>query len=211
MGRGEISGKFPGLVLLASLVCHMCENGLTAFVSGYQKICGMGFEVLRSRSMVASRKYQETTVSHSPIICDTYTKQHKTSSHRKRSLPSGEGTQEKRRQHATKDAHKKSFYFEEQSSPFTAFGAAYMSPKQSAKHAVFQDDDLDAYFDDEDGEDIGTGDNEKEIENTLRQYLAEIGRFPLLTADQELQIARRAANGDKEAHQRLVESNLRLV
>ena len=161
--------------------------------------------------MVASRKYQETTVSDSPIICDTYTKQHKTSSRRKRSLPSEEGTQEKRRQHATKDAHKKSFYFEEQSSPFTAFGAAYMSPKQSTKQAVFQDDDLDAYFDDEDGEDTGTGDNEKEIENTLRQYLAEIGRFPLLTADQELQIARRAANGDKEAHQRLVESNLRLV
>jgi RNA polymerase primary sigma factor len=159
--------------------------------------------------MVASRKYQETTVSDSPIKCDTYAKQHKTSSRRKRSLPTGEGAQEKRRQHTTKDAHKKSFYFEEQSPLFTTFGAAYMSPKQSTKHAAFQDDDLDVYFDDEDDED--TGDNEKEVENTIRQYLAEIGRFPLLTADQELQIARRAANGDKEARQRLVESNLRLV
>ncbi|HEY7419263.1 MAG TPA: sigma-70 family RNA polymerase sigma factor [Ktedonobacteraceae bacterium] len=74
---------------------------------------------------------------------------------------------------------------------------------------VFQDDDLDVYLDDDDSE--RTGENEKEIENTIRQYLAEIGRFPLLTAGQEMQIAQRAANGDKEARQHLIEANLRLV
>jgi RNA polymerase primary sigma factor len=49
------------------------------------------------------------------------------------------------------------------------------------------------------------------VDNAIRQYLAEIGRFPLLTAAQEMQIARRVAEGDLEAQQRLVEANLRLV
>ena len=48
-------------------------------------------------------------------------------------------------------------------------------------------------------------------DNAIRQYLAEIGRFPLLTAGQELALARRVADGDMEAQQRLVEANLRLV
>ena len=48
-------------------------------------------------------------------------------------------------------------------------------------------------------------------DNAIRQYLAEIGRFPLLTAEQELALARRVADGDMEAQQRLVEANLRLV
>jgi RNA polymerase primary sigma factor len=49
------------------------------------------------------------------------------------------------------------------------------------------------------------------VDNAIRQYLAEIGRFPLLTAAQEMQIAQRVAEGDLEAQQRLVEANLRLV
>jgi RNA polymerase primary sigma factor len=60
-----------------------------------------------------------------------------------------------------------------------------------------------------DGEETEGDDNE--IENAVRQYLAEIGRFPLLTAEQELQIAQKVANGDHEAQQRLIEANLRLV
>ncbi len=50
-----------------------------------------------------------------------------------------------------------------------------------------------------------------EGENAIRQYLAEIGRYPLLTAEQELSIARCVADGDVEAHHHLVEANLRLV
>ena len=44
-----------------------------------------------------------------------------------------------------------------------------------------------------------------------RQYLDEIGVSPLLTADEEKELARRAQRGDESARQRMIESNLRLV
>lgn len=52
---------------------------------------------------------------------------------------------------------------------------------------------------------------EGEVDSAFRQYLGEIRRYPLLTAEQELEIARRIARGDAEAYQCLVEANLRLV
>jgi RNA polymerase primary sigma factor len=45
----------------------------------------------------------------------------------------------------------------------------------------------------------------------LGQYLREIARYPLLSADEEQQLARRVAAGDAAARQRMIESNLRLV
>jgi RNA polymerase primary sigma factor len=62
-----------------------------------------------------------------------------------------------------------------------------------------------------DDEEVEEEEVENEVENAIRQYLAEIGRYPLLTAEQEMSIARRVADGDLEAQQRLVEANLRLV
>jgi len=50
-----------------------------------------------------------------------------------------------------------------------------------------------------------------EVDNAIRQYLGEIGRYPLLTSEQEIRIARRMVNGDMQAQQQLVEANLRLV
>ncbi len=44
-----------------------------------------------------------------------------------------------------------------------------------------------------------------------RQYLDEIGASPLLTADEEKDLARRARDGDEPARQRMIECNLRLV
>ena len=48
-------------------------------------------------------------------------------------------------------------------------------------------------------------------EDDVRQYLQEIRRYPLLTAEEERALARRCAEGDEEAIRRMVNSNLRLV
>jgi RNA polymerase primary sigma factor len=47
--------------------------------------------------------------------------------------------------------------------------------------------------------------------DSLRQYLREIGKVPLLTADQEVSLAKRIERGDMIAKQQMIEANLRLV
>jgi RNA polymerase primary sigma factor len=47
--------------------------------------------------------------------------------------------------------------------------------------------------------------------DALELFLREVGRHPLLTAVQEVELAQRIERGDEEAKQRMVESNLRLV
>ena len=49
------------------------------------------------------------------------------------------------------------------------------------------------------------------IEDPVRMYLKEIGKVPLLTADEEVDLAKRMADGDEDAKKRLAEANLRLV
>ena len=49
------------------------------------------------------------------------------------------------------------------------------------------------------------------IDDPVRMYLKEIGKVPLLTAEQEVEIAKRMTEGDEYAKQELAEANLRLV
>jgi len=49
------------------------------------------------------------------------------------------------------------------------------------------------------------------IEDPVRMYLKEIGKVPLLSADDEIDLAQKMENGDVEAKKKLAEANLRLV
>ena len=49
------------------------------------------------------------------------------------------------------------------------------------------------------------------IDDPVRMYLREIGKIPLLSFDEELELAKKVIDGDEEAKQKLAESNLRLV
>lgn len=74
-------------------------------------------------------------------------------------------------------------------------------------------DDIDLSFDENKGDDSAASAPEPGIINDdpVKVYLKEIGRVPLLTSEEEIELAIRIADGDVKAKQRLSEANLRLV
>jgi RNA polymerase primary sigma factor len=56
-----------------------------------------------------------------------------------------------------------------------------------------------------------TSKTDKSLNRAMRLYLKEISKIPLLTAEEEKELGRRVQKGDREALQKLIESNLRFV
>ncbi|MDZ7345070.1 MAG: RNA polymerase subunit sigma, partial [candidate division KSB1 bacterium] len=56
-----------------------------------------------------------------------------------------------------------------------------------------------------------TGGSRSRTDQTLEKYLQEIGEVPLLSAEEEIELAKRIKQGDQNALERLTKANLRFV
>ncbi len=76
-----------------------------------------------------------------------------------------------------------------------------------------QIDDIELSYEESKGDDTSasSADQNIAIDDPVKVYLKEIGRVPLLTSEEEIELAIRISDGDIQAKQRLSEANLRLV
>lgn len=85
---------------------------------------------------------------------------------------------------------------------------------EEQQDAELQDTELQDLDDANEIDDSDTNTSEAEevsADDSVRMYMREIGQYPLLSADEEVELAKKIAQGDKEAKQKLIDSNLRLV
>ncbi len=77
----------------------------------------------------------------------------------------------------------------------------------------FKIEDLDITIDDNKDDDnpIPSGEQSVTVDDPVKVYLKDIGKVPLLSSEEEIDLAIRISNGDVAAKQRLSEANLRLV
>ncbi len=89
-------------------------------------------------------------------------------------------------------------------------GPALLKKSHMWEQDTYVESDMDS---DLEGELLEEGEEDKRgaIDDSVKQYLKEIGTYPLLTAEQELLLAERVTRGDMRACQKLIEANLRLV
>src|SRR3954451_22136702 len=79
---------------------------------------------------------------------------------------------------------------------------------KAASENIFGDEvvnDRELSYEYEDEVEEGGEDQRGAVDDSVKQYLKEIGMYPLLTAEQELLLAERIARGDGRARQRLIE------
>jgi len=91
-----------------------------------------------------------------------------------------------------------------------------VSDENTTKPTNLNDDDFDpTLIDEEESEDLDsltTGQYLDDVsDDSVRLYLREIGKIPLLSAEEELALAQRVKDGDKKAKDKMAEANMRLV